>query len=178
MAVSQRRDHAPSDRRDQRDAAGYRAHRCGDVQIRLFANVGKSIKVATSATITVVAATPASVTVSPTTVNPSGAITVTVANGAGYAGDWIGLFTTGAPDSTYLAWQFLNGTTTQPATGKTSATLQVVAPTAAGTYNVRLFANNGESIRVATSGTITVVAGRTQRDGVDRRQSIPAARSR
>ena len=105
----------------------------GTYNIRLFANVGKSIKVATSATITVVAATPASVTVSPTTVNPSGAITVTVANGAGYAGDWIGLFTTGAPDSTYLAWQFLNGTTTQPATGKTSATLQVVAPTAAGT---------------------------------------------
>ena len=98
------------------------------------------------------------VTVSATSVNPGSVLTVTVANGTGYANDWIGLFATGAPDSTYLAWQFLNGATTPPATGVTSATLQVIAPTAAGTYNIRLFANVGKSIKVATSATITVVA--------------------
>ena len=110
---------------------------------------------ATSGTITVVAAAP-SVTVSPATVNPGGAIAVTVANGAGYASDWVGLYATSAPDSTYLAWQFLNGTTMPPATGMTSATLQFPAPMTAGTYNVRLFANNGKSIKIATSGPVSV----------------------
>ena len=81
---------------------------------------------------------------------------MTVANGAGYASDWVGLYATSAPDSTYLGWQFLNGATMPPATGMTSATLQFPAPMTAGTYNVRLFANNGKSIKIATSGPVSV----------------------
>jgi hypothetical protein len=99
------------------------------------------------------------VTLTPTTVSFGEVITVTVPIGPGYARDWVGLFPEGAPDTGFVAWQFLDGSTTPPSAVVTSATLKFTAPTIAGTYNVRLFANNASSIRnvrVTTSGTITV----------------------
>ena len=52
-----------------------------------------------------------SVTPLSTTVDRGAPITFTTANAAGYAGDWVGLYNTNAPDGNYLAWQFLNGAT-------------------------------------------------------------------
>src|SRR5437762_2710478 len=90
---------------------------------------------------TIAAAAP-TVTVSPTTVAPGGLITVTVANGPGNVGDWIGLHAANAPDSTYIDWKYLNGLTTLPATGLTGATLTFTAPATLGGYQVRWFSNN------------------------------------
>src|SRR5204863_47619 len=88
---------------------------------------------------------------------PGDVITATVANGPGNLTDWVTLGLVTAPDSGYVAWKYLNGSTMPPATGLTSATLQFVAPTAPGAYQVRWFANGGWT-RLATSSTITVLA--------------------
>jgi hypothetical protein len=82
-----------------------------------------------------------SVTLSSEPVNPGGTIVATVENGPGNSGDWVGLYPEGAPDSGYLDWQFLNGSTSPPATPVTTARLRFTAPTDRGLYNVRLFAN-------------------------------------
>jgi hypothetical protein len=82
---------------------------------------------------------------------------VGVAGGPGNSTDWIALFAVGAPDSGYLSWSYLNGTTAPPTNGQTSATVLTYAPLAAGDYEWRLFANNGWT-RIATSGVVTVTA--------------------
>ena len=84
------------------------------------------------------------------------AISVTVANGPGNATDWVGLYPTAAGDDGYVAWQYLNGSTTAPATGLTGATLQFTAPLTPGTYNLRLFSSNSYT-KLATSYVVTVV---------------------
>jgi hypothetical protein len=100
------------------------------------------------------AQSPPSITAGPTMVGAGGTITVAVTNGPGHTNDWVGLVETSGPDTSYIAWMFLNGTTSAPATGLTSATLQFVAPMTAGTYTVRLFANGWT--RLATSNPVTV----------------------
>src|SRR5207249_11523141 len=74
------------------------------------------------------------VTVSPATVNPGDVITATVANGPGNPTDWVTFGLTTAADSGYVAWKYLSGSTTPPATGLTSATVQFTAPSAPGAY--------------------------------------------
>src|SRR5437773_7666954 len=96
------------------------------------------------------------VTASPTAVAPGGTITIAVANGPGNPNDWAALAPANAPDSTYVAWQYLNGTTTVPATGVTTAMLQFAAPTTADTYTARLFVNAGGWTRAATSNAVTM----------------------
>src|SRR5205814_6837839 len=93
--------------------------------------------------------------VSATTALVGSTITVGIANGLGLPGDWVTLAEIGAADSSYVAWQYLNGTTTLPATGFTSATLKFAAPAVPGTYVVRLFANGGWT-KLATSALVTV----------------------
>ena len=95
------------------------------------------------------------VTVSPTTVTRGSIITATVGSGPGYPGDWVGLYPTNAPDTGYLAWQYLNGSMKRPSTGVTSATLSFTAPKPPGAYHIRLFTSNGANVRVATSPIIT-----------------------
>jgi hypothetical protein len=123
----------------------------GTYTVRFFLNDSWS-KLATSATITVPAP---SITLSATIVVPGGTVTATMANGPGNAGDWIGLFATAAPNSTYLDWKYLNGTRIRPADGTTGAAVAFTMPATPGTYNVRLFLNDSTSL-LATSLTITV----------------------
>src|SRR5437667_1039325 len=86
----------------------------GNYNLRFFANDSMT-KLATSATITVTTGgAPPSVTVTPTTVSPGGTVTVTVANGPGNALDWVASYLTGSPDSSYIEWQYLNGSRTPP----------------------------------------------------------------
>ncbi len=91
---------------------------------------------------------PASVTVA-----PGGTLTLQVAGGPANALDWVGLAVQGAPDAEYSDWQYLNGSGDSP--GVTSATLSFTAPSTLGTYELRLFANNGYE-RLATSSPIVV----------------------
>ena len=48
-------------------------------------------------------------TVSPTVVASSGLVTVTVANGPSTLTDWVALTGAGSDDTSYLAWDYLNG---------------------------------------------------------------------
>src|SRR6185436_16694603 len=112
----------------------------GTYNVRFFLN-DSTARLAISATITVTAVPP-SVTVSATTVSAGATITATIANGPGNAGDWIGLYLAGDPDSTYVAWSYLNGSRTRPATGVPGATVSFTVPMTAGTYNMRFFLND------------------------------------
>lgn len=91
------------------------------------------------------------------TVGAAAPVTVELGSGPGSPTDWIGLYPTGAGDSGYLSWSYLNGTATPPATGLTVATLVRPAPVLAGTYEWRLYTSNSFT-RVATSATLTVTA--------------------
>lgn len=91
----------------------------------------------------------------PVTVVAGTAVPLTVTDGPGNRGDWVGLFATGS--DTRLAYYYLSGTGSQPATGLTSTTFTTYAPLNAGNYEWRLFANDSWT-RIATSGVITVTA--------------------
>ena len=97
----------------------------------------------------------ASVTATPATILAGGTITVTVANGPGHIADWVAVVAAGAPDSSYLDWKYLSGSTAPPPAGLTSATVQLMAPTMPGTYEVRFWARGGFT-RLATSSSLTV----------------------
>ena len=90
----------------------------------------------------------ATLTVNATTVGPGSAVTVTLANGYGNAKDWIAVAATGAADRTYMQWTYVG-------TGVTTRTWTTTLPTAAGSYEFRLFLNDGFT-RGATSPAITV----------------------
>lgn len=94
----------------------------------------------------------ATVSASPATVPRGGTITVTwAAIATPTAKDWIGLYRTGTPDGgTVTAWRFT--------TGAAGGSLPLTFPwgATAGTYEVRLMANNTTE-RLATSGPITLV---------------------
>ena len=87
-------------------------------------------------------------TVSATSVAPGASVTVTLTNGLGGGSDWLALAATSAPNTSYLKYIYLGaGTTTRAWT--------VTMPTTPGTYEFRLFLNNGYT-RAATSPTVTV----------------------
>ena len=69
-------------------------------------------------------------------------VNVGVQNGAGNPNDWVGLYQTGAADSSFLNWFYLNGSKTPPASGLTSATVPVPMPGSPGTYEFRFFSSN------------------------------------
>jgi len=126
----------------------------GSYNIRWFAQNGFT-KLATSAAITVTAPPPPEITINTPAVAPGATISFTLANGPANPTDWVGLYPTTAADSAYLAWTYLNGTRTAPASGSAGATLTLQAPLTSGTYNVRWFAQNGFT-RLAVSADLTV----------------------
>jgi len=91
----------------------------------------------------------------PITVVPGAIVTVGVQNGPGNPTDWLGLYQAGAADGAYSNWFYLNGTKSAPASGVTTASVPFTMPGIAGTYEFRLFANNGFT-KLATSPTVTV----------------------
>src|SRR5205809_571741 len=101
----------------------------GTYELRFFRNNTYTVA-ATSVPITVAAA---SITPSATTGAPGAAVTATIANGPGTAGDWVTLSATGASATNYLQWQYLNGAHTAPAAGLSGATLTFTLPLTPGT---------------------------------------------
>lgn len=91
--------------------------------------------------------------VSPMSVAPGGTGTATWANiPSPTATDWLGLYTSGASDTAYLAWRYTTGT----ASGNVPFTIPgTLTP---GTYELRLLSNNGFT-RLATSNAFTVTPG-------------------
>jgi uncharacterized protein (TIGR03437 family) len=130
----------------------------GTFEFRFFAANGYSELASVPLT---VVPSPASIMVNgvsePGTVSvaPGEAITATIANGPGSPTDWVTLAAVASPDSSYFAWQYLNGATTPPTHGLNAATLTFTAPTTTGTYEIRLYANNTFT-RLTASATISV----------------------
>src|SRR5262245_25017081 len=118
----------------------------GAYELRLFAN-NTYLRIATSGPVTVIAS-PAALTVNgvaPPTAAPAEAATMAVValtGGPANATDWIGMFAVGAGDGQYLSWRYLNGSTSPPVAGLSSATLDFLLPGDTGSYEFRLFANN------------------------------------
>jgi hypothetical protein len=124
----------------------------GSYVLKFFAN-DSSVPMATSAPIAVTSST-LGFTVSATTTAPGNVVTATVVNGPGNATDWIALFAADG-STTWLDWKFLNGTRVAPAAGITSATVAFTMPTTAGSYTLRLYANDTWTM-LAASPTISV----------------------
>ena len=91
----------------------------------------------------------------PITVNGGTLITVDVSNGPGYQSDYVLMVPAGSPPQTWGTYKYLSGTTTRPATGMTSASLQFTAPTAGGQFEFRFFQNDTWTL-LATSSVVTV----------------------
>jgi subtilisin len=91
--------------------------------------------------------------VSATAVAPGASVTMTLSGSPGGALDWIALAATGSATTSYLQWTYVGG-------GVTTRTWTVTMPTTPGTYEFRLFPNNGYTL-AAKSPTVTVggVAG-------------------
>ena len=89
--------------------------------------------------------------VSTSTVAAGGQVTVTLTNGPGGSLDWLALADTSAPNTSFPQWTYVGG-------GVRTRTWTVTAPPTSGTYEFRLFLNNG-FVRAATSPAVTVLPG-------------------
>jgi len=123
----------------------------GNYEFRFLANNGYNLL----ATSPVVTARPPILGVSPSSVTPGGSIQVTVADGSGNRSDWVALAKVGTALTSYVDWEYLNGTRSLPATGVTSAALTFAMPQTLGSYEFRFFANNGYTL-FATSAPVAV----------------------
>jgi glucose/arabinose dehydrogenase len=127
----------------------------GTYELRLLANNGFT-RLATSGPLSVAPAGP-QLSVSPGSVAAGGTVTATWSGIASpTATDWIGLFSVGAPDTSYISWEYVS-CSQSPATPRASGSCPFVVPSglAPGNYQLRLLANNGFT-RLATSGLLTV----------------------
>ena len=99
----------------------------------------------------------ATLTVSPTTVTGGGSITASW-NGiaAPSAGDWIGLYTLGSSNTAFITWIYVSCSMTPGgASAAGSCPLTVPTTVAPGTYQLRLFSNDGFGL-LATSNILLV----------------------
>jgi RHS repeat-associated protein len=123
----------------------------GPYELRLFSANGYTL-LATSGTFTVQTPPPATLAASPSNVQPGGQLTAAWTNILDpSATDWIGLYLPSAADTAFVSWRYTMGT----ASG--SAPFDIAAGVAPGTYQLRLFSNNGYA-RLATSANFTVGA--------------------
>ena len=105
----------------------------------------------TSAPLTFTVSSPPTLTPNITTAVTGATVTVTLANGFGGSRDWLALASTSAANTSYLGWTYVGA-------GLFNRTWSVAMPSNPGTYEFRLFTNDGYT-RVATSPTIVVVPG-------------------
>jgi uncharacterized protein YegP (UPF0339 family) len=95
-------------------------------------------------------------TVTPSSVVTGGSVTVSWSGIASPTGtDWVGIFSQGAGNGSYLRWFYTATCTSSSGAAKASGACPVTMPTTAGTYELRLFANNGYTV-LATSGPVVV----------------------
>ena len=86
--------------------------------------------------------------VSASTVAPGASVTVNLVNGFGGAQDWLALAPVGSPNTSNLGWTYIGANVT-------TRSWSVAMPATAGTYEFRLFPDNGYT-RVATSPPVVV----------------------
>jgi uncharacterized protein (DUF1800 family) len=128
----------------------------GAYNFRLFQNNIYKL-VATSPTVTVSGGSPTIVvngSAAPITVGPGATVTLGVSGGT-TAKDWVGKYLTTAPDNGFTEFKYLSGSTNPPANAIAAATLTFVMPSVNGTYNFRMFQNDGYT-QLAISPVVTV----------------------
>jgi hypothetical protein len=103
----------------------------------------------TSAAVAFTIAPPPVLTVSAATAAPGSTVTVTLTNGVGGLYDWMSFAAVSAANSSYNTFVYVGG-------GVTTRTWTVTVPATPGTYEFRLFLNNGY-VRSATSPPVTVI---------------------
>ncbi len=125
----------------------------GTYELRLLANNGFTV-LATSNAFTVTGST--SLNVTPTSIAAGGTLSASWSGiSTPTATDWIGLYVPGAPSGNYIDWIYVSCSKTPSgpvAAGSCPFRVPNVAP---GTYELRLFANNGFSV-LAISNAVTV----------------------
>jgi sugar lactone lactonase YvrE len=102
----------------------------------------------TSGALTFTIGGPPVLTVSAVSVPPGSSVTVTLTDGLGGDRDWFAFADAAAAESSFLQWTYVGG-------GVVTRTWTVTVPTSPGTYQFRLFLDNG-FVRAATSPSVTV----------------------
>jgi hypothetical protein len=87
-------------------------------------------------------------------VSEGASIAIAVAGGSASMTDWVGLAGADAPDTTVIAWAYLNGLLTPPDVGIASATVMMMAPTADGSYEARFYADNSWMVLARSKFTV------------------------
>jgi Pectate lyase superfamily protein len=133
----------------------------GSYELRLFANNGDKI-LARSNGVTVKAAT---LTANPASISSGGSLIAAWSGvGSPTSRDWIGLYQPGAASYSYLDWIYVSCSKTAGSprvSGSCPFVLPASIPT--GTYELRLFTNNGDNILATSNGfTVTVPKGRAR----------------
>src|SRR4029453_15773859 len=131
----------------------------GTYELRLFANDGFT-SLATSNSFTVTGGGGPTLTASPSTVARASEITEAWDGiSSPPPRDWIGLYTPGAANSDAIEYVYVSCTKT-PGNAAASGSCNFVVPSlvAPGTYQLRLFANDGYT-SLATSNSFTVTGG-------------------
>lgn len=94
------------------------------------------------------------VTVNTANVVPNASVSVTIANGPGNFKDWVGLYSVNAPNTSFMAWTYLNGSK-RATVGFTNATVSFAMPSTPGVYEFRLLVNDSHT-SIAKSSPVTV----------------------
>lgn len=129
----------------------------GTYELRLFKNGGHT-RLATFGPVTVAAPPSATVSATPASATAGGTLTAAWQRVASPTStDWIGLYKPGAADTAFTTWVYTSTCALSAATAKASGSCPLIAPATPGTYELRLFTNNGYT-RLATSGPVTVTA--------------------
>jgi subtilisin family serine protease len=124
----------------------------GEYEFRLFLDNGYT-QAGVSVPVSVEESEPAVATLTPgtTTATTGEAVTVTLADGAGGAQDWLALALVGSPANSYVAYTYVGA-------GVTDRTWTVDMPNTPGVYEFRLFLDNGYT-QAGVSAAVTVDAG-------------------
>lgn len=136
----------------------------GTYELRLFADHSLT-RLATSASFTVQATPPATLSATPSSVMAGANLTVTWSGIVSpTAGDWIGLYMPGTSDSALVASSWIYPTCSQvkgsSGVAAGSCAFQIPTSVPAGSYELRLFANNS-LVRLGRSNPVAVSADPT-----------------
>ncbi|HLG69272.1 MAG TPA: carboxypeptidase regulatory-like domain-containing protein, partial [Chloroflexota bacterium] len=128
----------------------------GTYEFRFFSASGGAAAAA-SGTVTVSSATTISAAASSATAGQGMAVSWT---GSTDKQDWIGLFATGASDTSYLAWAYTSCSHSWNSSAVASGSCTFTLPTTPGTYEFRFFSASSDT-SVISSGTVSVTSAVT-----------------
>jgi len=130
----------------------------GTYELRMFAANGRTTRLAISGTFTVTASSAVTLSATPTSVPAGGSVTAAWSGiAAPTPTDWIGLYSVGTADGDWLVWIYVSCSQT-PAAAQASGSCAFPIPgsVSPGTYELRMFAANRRTTRLAISNSFSV----------------------